>query len=139
MTLKGIALSALLAGSAMPAQAVCTQANIAGTWTVTALAHLSTGEIGWNSCKLIINAAGKFTASTSGCSESDNISTTASGAIKLINAAQCAYDGTITFPGTGVTRTIRLATLSLDHQVVSGVVGGTGYGPGAILTMIKIK
>ena len=122
-----------------PAQAICSQANAAGTWIVTGLAHLSNGDIGWNACKLVINAAGKFSTISSSCSESDNLSSRVSGSVKLVNAAECAYQGSFTFASFGTTRVIRLATLSLDHQIVSGVVGGTGYGPGAIFTMVKIK
>jgi hypothetical protein len=124
---------------AYPAQAICTQANLAGEWIVSGIAHLSTGDIGWTSCDLVINAAGKFAATSSRCSESDNLSSKVSGSITLVNGAKCAYQGSLHFVSVGTTRYIRLATLSLDHQIVSGVAGGTGYGPGSVLTMVKIK
>lgn len=126
-----LAICGAMAGLALisPVQAACTQANISGTWMVTGMAHLSNGGIGWNSCKLVISGAGKFAAAASGCTRSDNLSSSVSGTLKLANGSQCAYDGTLTFTKFGTTRYLRLATLSLDHQVVSGVVGGGSYGP----------
>jgi len=124
---------------AVPAGATCTQANLAGTWTATSLSRTAAGDLAWTTCDLVINAQGRFVAATSKCNGSQGDASPAQGSLALAKPASCAYAGSITLTKYRQTNRIRLATLSLDHQVVSGVGGGLGAGGTFTFNMVKTK
>ncbi len=135
------AIGALLLGAALshPAEATCTQANIAGTWTATSVSQQSNYVLAWVGCALTINAQGNFKTNNSGCIASNNNHSYAQGQFKLVDASLCSYSGTIQFPIYGTYGVLQIATLSMDHQIVSGIGGGLGQGGAFVFNMVKVK
>jgi hypothetical protein len=97
------------------------------------------GDLAWVACNLVINAQGKFVATTSRCEDSFGNVSPAQGSLTLAEAAECAYAGSITLTKYRQTNKVQLATLSLDHQVVSGIGGGLGTGGAFVFNMVKTK
>ena len=132
LPLIAAALSAL--ATASPADAACTQAQAAGTWAAYSVGAQS-GSVYWIKCTLTIKTNGAFSAGS--CIQSNGASSPASGTVKLTNAANCTYSGSITFTADGVTSTVNQATLSQSKELVDGV--GTFLGGGFAFNMVRIK
>ena len=129
----------LAASAAYPAQAACTQPQLAGTWTAESLTQGAAGHLVWITCTLDISTAGGFLASTSACLNSDSQRSEARGTLKLFDAANCAFQGNINLVGFKSNLSIRNLTLSLDHQVASGIGGGGTYGSAFAFNLVKVK
>jgi hypothetical protein len=128
------AAAALVALSAVPAEAVCTQTNTLGTWKLYS-AGASTSGAYWVKCKLIVGSTGNF-GGTSSCSNSLGQSTAVTGHVKLTNPANCTFTGSVTYTPSGEVSTVNEATMSLDHQTVTGV--GTFPNGEFVFTMVKL-
>jgi len=131
--------AALVALAAAHANATCTQANIAGVWTLYSGGIVTAGKLNWTTCNLTINAAGAFTSKASACRNSLGQQFDASGSIKISDASKCAYDGSVYIPSFNTTTYMRAFTLSIDHQVGNGVGGGGAYGNPFVFNMVKVK
>ena len=129
----------LAASAGSPAQAACTQPQLAGTWTAESLSLDSGGHLLWITCKLDIGTAGGFFAKTSACLNSDRQRSEARGSLKLFSTANCAFEGSINLVGYQSTLYVRNLTLSLDHQVASGIGGGGSYGSAFVFNLVKVK
>jgi hypothetical protein len=137
--LKAITASVLLLTAlAAPANASCTQAQLAGIWTAQSVSAVG-GQLTWTTCTLTINAAGAFPANKSACLDSLGVESDGEGSFKLFNAANCAFDGTVHFIGYGTNAYIRNLTLSIDHQTAAGIGGGGAYGGVFVFNMVKVK
>ena len=136
-----LAAGLLLAASATyPAQAACTQAQLAGTWTAEALTQGSAGHLLWVTCTLIINDAGGFVANTSACVNNEGQRSEARGTLKILNAANCAFSGNVNLVGYKSYLYVRNLTLSTDHNVASGIGGGgPQYGSAFSINLVKVK
>ena len=129
----------LAASAAYPAQAACTQAQLAGTWTAQALSLGTGGHLIWVTCSLAINDVGGFTAKTSACLNDDGQRSEARGTLKIFNAPNCAYSGNINLVGYKSNLFVRNLTLSTDHNVASGIGGGGKYGSAFSINMVEVK
>jgi hypothetical protein len=136
---KSLSAVALL-GALVSAQAdaSCVQSSVAGSWTAYSVSDPN-NKLAFVACTLVINSAGTFAAANSVCASSvASVTTKAKGAIKLINGAACAYQGSITLISFGETDSVKLATLSINKDTVSGV--GVGQSGGVfVFNMVKIK
>ena len=129
----------LAASAAYPAQA-CTQPQLAGTWTAETLSLGTGGHLLWITCTLDIGTAGGFTAGTSACLNSSGQRSEARGTLKVFNAANCAFSGTVNLVGYQSNLFVRNLTLSMDHNVAAGVGGGgEKYGSAFSFNMVKVK
>jgi hypothetical protein len=128
----GAALAAL---AALPASAACSQANAIGTWKLYSAGASTNGAV-WSKCTLVIAAGGAFGGS-SVCSNSVGQSTGASGHVRLSNAANCTFAGSLTYKLGGAVSTVNEATMALSHQTVTGV--GTFSNGEFVFTMVKIR
>jgi hypothetical protein len=135
--LKALIPAALSILAALPAEAACTQANIAGTWTAYAVSQDEMNDLAWSACDLVIGAAGAFTGSNSTCTAA-GVTVKVQGSLKLTNAARCAYSGSISL-GSGLTDPIPSLTLSLDRQTAAGVGGKNGGGNVFVFNMVKTQ
>jgi hypothetical protein len=133
-TLSGAAMVLALTANVMPANAACIQGNAAGTWAAYS-AGTTKGVYYWFKCALTIGPAGKIIAGS--CTESNGLASPITGQVKLTEAANCTFTGTLNFTKFKETATVDQATLSLDRQAVLGI--------GSILTnkfsfnMLKTK
>ena len=132
-------MSGLLTAVAEPASASCVQANLAGEWVTTSVSQSNAGALGWVACVLTIAANGTLKSSGSECVASNGAKASASGSLILRYPTTCVYSGYISFPALGTTDTIQIATLSMDHYVVSGLGGGLGSGAPFVFNMVKVK
>ena len=134
-------ICSVMAGLAFisPANATCTLGNIAGTWTTTSVSQTNTGDLGWVACSLVINANGQFSAATSKCEDFAGEKSAAQGSLKLVSSTSCGFQGSITLTTYNRTYYGPLATLSLDHYMVSGVGGGLGTGSDFVFNMVRTK
>jgi hypothetical protein len=135
--LKALIPAAILIVAAMPAEAACTQANIAGTWTAYSIG-LDSGQLAWVSCNLVIDTAGAFSAGTSTCTASGQTAN-AQGSLKLSAVAKCRYTGSLTIVQASHTDPIPSLTLSLDKQTASGVGAQNGSGNVFVFNMVKTQ
>jgi hypothetical protein len=135
--IKAIIPAALLLAFSVTAQAACTQADIAGTWTAYSISQDQTGRLAWTSCNMVIGQGGAFTSATSSCSAS-GVSVQVHGSLKLGSAARCLYSGSIT-SSEGATDPITSLTMSLDKQSVTGAGGRNGRANVFMFSMMKTK
>src|SRR6185437_3434420 len=130
----------LAASAAYPAQAACTQAQLAGTWTASTLSLGTGGHLIWITCSLAINTAGGFTSGTSACLNSNGQQSEARGTLKIFDAANCAYSGNVNLVGFKSNLFVRNLSLSQEHNVASGVGGGGNqFGSAFSFNLIKVK
>jgi hypothetical protein len=129
----------LAASAASPAQAACTQAQLAGTWTAEALSLGTGGHLIWITCTLVINTAGGVELKTSACLNDDGQRSDARGSLKIFSGLNCAYSGGINLVGYKSDLSVRNLTLSTDHNVASGIGGGGNFGSAFSINMIKVK
>jgi len=140
--MKTVLTAALLlaASAAYPAQAACTQAELAGTWTAETLSLATGGRLIWITCTLAINAVGGFTANTSACLNSNGQRSDARGTLKVFDAPNCAFAGNVNLVGFKSNLYVRNLTLAQDHSVASGVGGGGNqYGSAFSFNLVKVK
>jgi hypothetical protein len=137
-SLSAIGAVALAFSSALPAAASCTQAELAGKWTAYSVSQPGS-SLAWTTCQLTISAAGTFGIATSACINSANTSAKAKGSLKLQNAAQCVFAGTINFPAYDVTDTVRSVTLMINKQEATRIGGGGADGSAFVFNMAKLQ
>jgi hypothetical protein len=135
-TLSAVTLLGVLVST--QAVAACSQSNVAGTWTAYSVSEPN-GDLGFVACTLVINSAGTFGPTNSVCGSSVASGTTkAKGTVTLLDGPSCSYKGSITLISYGETDSVKLATLSLSKDTVSGV--GIGQSGGAfVFNMVKTK
>lgn len=137
-SLSAIGAVTLALSSALPAAASCNQAQLAGKWTAYSLSQPGSSLL-WTTCALTISAAGNFGIATSGCVNSANTSAKARGSLKLEDAAQCVFAGTINFPAYNITYTVRSVTLMINKQEATGIGGGGADGSAFVFNMAKLQ
>jgi hypothetical protein len=121
--------------SAGTANAACTQASVAGTWTSYEV-YAGGGETGSVvTCHLQIDSTGKIEAPSS-CKEGSSNLGSATGSVVLTNPGWCAYKVTISQSIRNKDLTLNDATLALgDFMHGAGLHGGTDV----IFDMIRVK
>jgi hypothetical protein len=135
--IKAIIPAAFALACAAPAQAACSQADIAGRWTAYSFSQDQTGSLAWAACVLNINAQGQFTAGPSYCSASGQ-TVQIHGALTTSAASVCLFSGSIT-SSQNVTDPIPSITLSLDKQSAMGAGGKNGTGGVFMFSMVRTK
>jgi cellulase/cellobiase CelA1 len=105
------AAAVLVALSAAPADAECSQAN----------AIFSGGNgPGWVKCTLIIGPAGAF-GGTSRCTSNMGQKTGVTGHVTVTNGANCTFTGALTYSPGGAVNTVDEATMAQSHDTIAGV------------------
>ncbi len=133
---KGIlsASAIMLSFSAIPAHAICAEANVIGTWKLYSVNNTS-GQVGWAKCTMVVVSGGKV-KSGSTCSNDLGQSTPIVGNVHLTSASSCTFTGSITYTLNGQVNQVNEATMGEDKRTVTGV--GSGAGP-FLFTMTKIR
>ena len=108
-----VALAFAMAGGAA-AEASCAQGDATGTWRI----HVYNDQ-DFVRCKIVIGNTGTIVAASSSCREKANTASSASGSIKLVSAAGCTFNGTITTAGD--TNTLVEIAVARDKTTLSGV------------------
>jgi len=127
----------LAALAALPAEAACTQAQLAGTWRLYFQGHYVAQDFAY-ACTLVIANTGVL-STASGCADTLNRTTPVTGSLKLTNAAYCDYTGKIVLKvGNDINDFLR-TTLSPDHNVMSGAVYDEVSTIGYAFTMVRAK
>lgn len=129
--LRPILLSlALLAGSTTPASASCTQADIAGTWSLYISAFENDrGLAGWGRSVLMFRKNGTASPTGSTCKLElllggalhKDVLHVKSGMLALTSRSACTYRGTLRWKKVSWTDKIVEATLSRDKLTLIGV------------------
>jgi hypothetical protein len=144
---KGIFTAAVaLVASGVSAHAVCTQAQLAGTWAADAIGSSAFESIEGANCTLVIDTTGKLLAG-SGCAITPAylVATAISGSLKLTTAANCSYKGSFKIQSAHETYQVIRLTLATTHVTASaaGIYGSGNFGADSqapfLMNLTKIK
>lgn len=123
-------------GIAANAHGACTQANLAGKWSV--YVQSNAGNNYAIACNVVVSSTGAITANNSTCAATNGATSSVSGSIKLKTASVCDYAGTVTLNSFSLTEQFLRSTLAPDRSTLAGV----GYEPasnvGYIFTMVRL-
>jgi hypothetical protein len=114
------AAAVLVALSAAPADAECSQANAIGTWKLYSAGFSGGNGPGWVKCTLIIGPAGAF-GGTSRCTSNMGQKTGVTGHVTVTNGANCTFTGALTYSPGGAVNTVDEATMAQSHDTIAGV------------------
>ena len=136
--MKILALSAcLLAAGVAPAQAGCTQEDLAGNWGLY-IQGQSGAMLTGLACDIAISATGAI-SSASGCINTSRGSSEITGSLKIANASRCDYTGSVTLVKNNDLNGFGRTTLSPDHNNLAGVGYSATTGRGYIFVMVRIE